>query len=48
MSLGIDIVVGIQSDWNWFWNERRIRRSVLDYGKFITRIKTASLGTFFQ
>ena len=47
MSLGIVIVVGSQSDWNWFWNERRIRRSVLDYGKFITRIITACLGTFF-
>ena len=47
MSLWIVIVVGSQSDWNWFWNERRIRRSVLDYGKLITRIKTASLGTFF-
>ena len=47
MSLGIFIVVGSQSDWNWFWNERRIRRSVLVCGKFITRIITACLGTFF-
>ena len=47
MSLGIVIVVGSQSDWNWFWNERRIRRSVLVCGKFITRIITACLGTFF-
>ena len=47
MSLGIVIVVGSQSDWNWFWNERRLRRLVQDYGKSFARIITACLGTFF-
>ncbi len=47
MSLGIVIVVGSQSDWNWFWNERRLKRLVRENGKFIARITTACLGTFF-
>ena len=47
MSLGIVIVVGSQSDWNWFWNERRLKRLVRENGKFIARIITACLGTFF-
>ena len=47
MSLGIFIVVGSQSDWNWFWNERRLKRLVRENGKFIARITTACLGTFF-
>ena len=47
MSLGIVIVVGSQSDWNWFWNERRLKRLVRENGKLIARITTACLGTFF-
>ena len=47
MSLGIVIVVGSQSDWNWFWNERRLKRLVHDYGKSFARIIAAYLGTFF-
>ena len=47
MSLGIVIVVGSQSDWNWFWNERRLKRLVRENGKFIARITTTFLRTFF-
>ena len=47
MTLGIVILVGSQSDWNWFWNERRVKRLVRENGKFIARITTACLGTFF-
>jgi len=47
MFIGIVIVFGSQSNWNWFWNERRLRELVRRYGKNIARIYTSCLGVFF-
>ena len=47
MFIGIVIVFGSQSNWNWFWNERRLRELVRRFGKNIARIYTSCLGVFF-